>query len=186
MTNREDYFDRDTRRIELNDDVDTISSIIGKTRWRYKYFATLTFPQEPDSYWDGTSQFVFFHRKYAEKYNTHLLPIFAIEPNFHRFGIHQILLSEQEINETEYRREWMKRKNPSSRCFGVGGLSSMDPFNPSRTGVGYIFERHIQHVIGRVFCPRKKRCKARCRCGFPFEGLTDRENDSRIIRALKH
>jgi len=185
MINREDYFDRDTRRIELNDDVDVISSIIGKTRWRYKYFSTLTFPQEPGSYWDGTSQFVFFHKKIAEKYKTHLLPIFAIEPNFHRFGIHQILLSEQEIDETEYRREWIKRKDKSNRCFGVGGISSMEPFNPDKTGVGYIFERHIQHVVGKVFCPRTRKCRGKCKCGFPFDGLTDRENHSRIIRALK-
>tara|TARA_R100000152_G_C6755585_1_gene179314 strand:+ start:67 stop:630 length:564 start_codon:yes stop_codon:yes gene_type:complete len=187
MINREDYFDRDTRRIELNDDVDTISSIIEKSKFKYKYFSNLTFPQEPGSYWEGTSRFVYFLRKLALKWNTHILPIWGIEPLFHRFGIHLILLSEKPFLNVQITEEWKRAQSEKEPLFfGVGGLATSSHFNPASTGVGYIFERHIQHVVGKVFCPRRKRCRARCKCSLPFERLTARESDSRIIRALKH
>lgn len=182
--NQNNYQERHTKWIEINDDVATISTLIDKCTWRYKYFCTHTYPQKIEDYWEGTSQFIYFNRKFAEKQNIHLLPIFAIEPAFHRFGIHQILLSEYEIDKTQYRREWMKRKNSSHTCFGVGGLSSMEDFNPSLSGVGYIFERHIQQV-SKVLCPRRNKCKRGCKADFPFKGLTPAEENSRIIKALR-
>lgn len=187
MISQEDYFDRDTRRIELNDDTESISSVIRKSSFPYRYFVSLSFPKEPKDYWEGTSRFVYFLRKFSQKWNTHLFPIWAIEPLFHRFGIHLILLTEKPFLNVQITEEWRRaRSEKEPLFFGVGGLATSSHFNPDKTGVGYIFERHIQHVVGRVFCPRRKRCKGKCKCGFPFNRLTDRENHSRIIRALKY
>jgi hypothetical protein len=189
--------DRDLCLIDFNDEVTVLEALIRKSTLQHCYFLNHTFPQSQSrerrakaglGSFAGIGDFIYFNRKAAQHFDSHLFSIYAIEPVGHRFGIHQFLLSERPLNRNDLFRQWMQKKNTTRGSFGAGGYLHFQQYNPSLSGVGYVFERHIQHTIQSTFCPKRtKRCKkGNCPFQFPFSALTVEESNSRVIRSLAH
>lgn len=187
--------DRDLQLIDHNDSAAVLESLISKSTLQHCYFVTHSFPDSKNrdrraaaglGAFAPIGDFIYFNRKAAEFFDSHLFSIYAIEPVGHRFGIHQFLLSDRPLNRNQLFKQWMRRKNPATGSFGVGGHLHFQEYNPSLSGVGYVFERHIQHTIKSTFCPKRtKRCKrGKCPFDFPFVDLTAEESNSRVIRSL--
>lgn len=89
---------------------DLLARMIAKSTFKNRYYTTFTYPRTKTITGSDIDkhvligQFINFLRKFSQRFDTHLLPIFGCEPegSDERFHIHAIILSEKAINRFDW------------------------------------------------------------------------------------
>ncbi len=114
-----------------------------------RLFGTFTFKNQPRSRSDAEQIFAGFCRKLQKETGAHVKPWAGYGDDQHRPHFHAILASDEPLDINVVNALW--------RGSRAGGQAECSPYDPSRGGVEYIYEKH-DGVWYSVFCPKRNRC----------------------------